>query len=90
MTYRLLFHKSVVKFLKKCPVKQKQELKQKFELLKQNPRSNTFLDIKTMQGYENLYRLRVGQYRFIYQIQNDDLIIFIIKAGNRGDIYKAL
>ena len=43
-----------------------------------------------MQGYESLYRLRIGQYRFVYQIKQNELIIFIIKAGNRGDIYKGL
>jgi len=47
------------------------------------------LDIKSLQGYDNLYRLRIGQVRLIYQIENDELIIFIIKVGNRGDIYKA-
>jgi len=47
------------------------------------------LDIKSLQGYDNLYRLRIGQVHLIYQIENDGLIIFIIKAGNRGDIYKS-
>ncbi|MCF7971768.1 MAG: type II toxin-antitoxin system RelE/ParE family toxin [Methylococcaceae bacterium] len=87
MSYRLLLHKNVSKFLKKCPGKQKQALKEKLDQLKQNPLNNT-LDIKALQGYNNLYRLRVGQVRLIYQIENDELIIFIIKAGNRGDIYK--
>jgi len=89
MSYRLLLHKSVTKFLTKCPAKQKRVLKEKLDQLKQNP-LNGALDIKSLHGYENLYRLRVGQVRLIYQIENDELIIFIIKAGNRGDIYKEL
>ncbi len=88
MSYRLLLHKNVTKFLKKCPERQRQTLKEKLEQLKQDP-LNTALDIKSLQGYDNLYRLRVGQVRLIYQLENDELIIFIIKAGNRGDIYKA-
>ena len=80
---------NVSKFLKKCPAKQKQNIKEKLEQLKQNPLDET-LDIKSLQGYENLYRLRIGQVRLIYQIENDKLIIFIIKAGSRGDIYKEL
>ena len=79
MSYRILLHKSVSKFLKKCPAKQKQSIKEKLEQLKQNPLDET-LDIKSLQGYENLYRLRVGQIRLIYQIENGELIIFIIKA----------
>ena len=43
-----------------------------------------------MQGYEEVYRLRVGQYRLIYQIKQNELIIFVMKAGNRGDVYKAI
>lgn len=43
-----------------------------------------------MQGYENLYRLRIGQYRLIYQVKQNELVVFILKAGNRGDIYKEL
>lgn len=90
MSYRLLLHKNVTKFLEKCPAKQRQDIKQKLELLKQNPYSNTQLDIKNMQGYENLYRLRIGQYRLIYQVKQNELVIFVLKAGNRGDIYKEL
>ncbi len=89
MSYRLLLHKSVTKFLKKWPAKQKKTLKEKLDQLKQNSLNET-LDIKSLQGYENLYHLRVGQVRLIYQIKNDELIIFIIKVGNRGDIYKEL
>jgi mRNA interferase RelE/StbE len=90
MSYRLLLHKSVTKFLEKCPAKQRQDIKQKLESLKQNPYTNTQLDIKIIQGYEGLYRLRIGQYRLIYQIKQDELIVFVLKAGNRGDIYKEL
>lgn len=90
MSYRLLLHKSVIKFLESRPNKQRQELKEKIELLKDNPFQNKVLDIKSMQGYENIYRLRVGQYRFIYQIKQGELIIFVFKVGNRGDVYKGL
>jgi len=90
MSYRLLLHKSVTKFLERCPTKQRQDIKQKLELLKQNPYANTQLDIKSMQGYESLYRLRIGQYRLVYQIKQDELIVFVLKAGNRGDIYKGI
>ncbi|MFI3219251.1 MAG: type II toxin-antitoxin system RelE/ParE family toxin [Methylococcales bacterium] len=65
-------------------------MKQKLELLKQNPYANEHLDIKSMQGYDSLYRLRIGQYRLVYQIKQDELIVFILKAGNRGDIYKGI
>jgi len=89
MNYRLLLHKNVSKFLEKRPAKQRQDLKDRLEMLKANPYSNEHLDIKPMQGYADLYRLRVGKYRFLYQIRQNELIIFVLKAGSRGDVYKS-
>ena len=45
-------------------------------------------DIKKLQGQKikNIYRLRVGKYRIIYQIQGDN--IKIISIDSRGDVYK--
>jgi mRNA interferase RelE/StbE len=43
-------------------------------------------DIKPLEGYSDIYRLRIGQYRVIYT--KDNVILFIADIGNRGDIYK--
>ena len=40
-----------------------------------------------MQNHDGLYRLRVGNYRIIYEIDNGELIIIVIDVGNRGEIY---
>ena len=45
-------------------------------------------DIKPVQGHPDLLRLRVGDYRIIYSIDEDELIVWVIDAGNRGQIYK--
>lgn len=47
-------------------------------------------DIKRLQGKKSLgmYRLRVGSYRIIYTVDDGRLVICVIDAGNRGDIYK--
>lgn len=44
-------------------------------------------DIQKLQGY-NLYRLRVGDYRVIYSVDNGIRIITIENIDNRGDVYK--
>jgi mRNA interferase RelE/StbE len=43
-------------------------------------------DISKMRGIDNLYRLRVNDYRVLYTPDND--IIKIEKIGARGDVYK--
>ena len=41
-----------------------------------------------MQGYEGFYRLRVGDYRVIYTVNDDVLLVRVVEVGNRGDVYK--
>lgn len=47
-----------------------------------------FEDIKKIRGYSNLYRLRVGDYRIIYQMEHDTIIIDAVLS--RGEAYKGL
>jgi mRNA interferase RelE/StbE len=44
--------------------------------------------VKKMKGFSETYRIRVGDYRIIYEIADAIKIITIIKIGPRGDIYK--
>jgi mRNA interferase RelE/StbE len=47
-------------------------------------------DIKKMTGYADRYRLRVGDYRVIYEIADEQLIILIVGVGHRREAYRAL
>ena len=44
-------------------------------------------DVKKLKGYENYYRLRVGDIRIIFEKEDDKLKIIVIDIGNRGQIY---
>jgi mRNA interferase RelE/StbE len=52
--------------------------------LKTNPRPPR---IEQVQGSEDLYRLRVGDYRIIYHIEEQVLTILVLKIGYRKDLY---
>lgn len=45
-------------------------------------------DIKKLIGMDELYRLRVGDFRIIFEKNDRELIIIVIDVGNRGQIYK--
>ena len=46
--------------------------------------------LKKLNGAEELYRIRVGDYRVVYQIEDKDLMILVVNVGNRREIYRDL
>jgi mRNA interferase RelE/StbE len=46
------------------------------------------MDIKKMQGEESTYRLRIGNYRVIFEHHKKTILILVIEIGHRKDIYK--
>jgi mRNA interferase RelE/StbE len=47
-------------------------------------------DIKKLGGYADRYRLRVGDYRVIYEIVDEQLIILVVGVGHRREAYRVL
>jgi mRNA interferase RelE/StbE len=43
---------------------------------------------RKLEGYHDLYRLRVGDWRIIYQVDKDQLLILVLEVGSRGEIYR--
>lgn len=85
--YQIRYHKKVIKFIQKRNPKEKQRILQKFEALKTNPYPpNETIDSKKLQGKEG-FRLRIGDYRFLYDVEENELLIYMEDADNRGDIY---
>lgn len=82
MTYKIQIKKAALKFIQKQNPAQQKRI---FSAIYKLPAGD---DIKKMQGMPGVLRLRVGDYRILYTIDNGNLIIEVIDAGNRGDIYK--
>jgi mRNA interferase RelE/StbE len=80
---------SAAKEFKKLPNSIKDKVKEMVGFLEQNPRSE-FLNIKKMKGPADLYRVRIGDYRMVYEIKENKIVILIIKLGHRKEVYNKL
>lgn len=47
-------------------------------------------DTNKLTGHDGLYRLRIGSFRVVYEIQNDVLVILVVHVGNHRDVYRAM
>ncbi len=87
MAYSIEFRPAVLKTLKGFPKRDLVRIKKKIEELGQNlPEPNT----TKMKGNNSFHRVRIGDYRIIYEIHDDRVVILIVKVGHRKDVYKGL
>lgn len=84
MTYRVIIPKPVQKQLDDLPEKQRERLLNDIRLLADVPRPS---GVKKLKGYENMYRIRVGNYRVIYEIQDQEMLVLILSSIHRKDAY---
>ena len=81
MKYQIKIEKDAQKFLKKLP------RPDETRVLKAIAKPPDEGDRKQMKGHPGFFRLRVGDYRIIYTVDNGQLIVRVVDAGNRGQIY---
>ena len=84
-SYQIKWSNSAKKELRKIDKKFIPKLIKVVEQLAINPYPQ---EIKKIVNSDNNYRVRVGEYRIIYQVMSDVLVIYIVKVGNRQSIYK--
>ena len=82
--YRLEIKKSAVKEIERLPRKDMKAVLGRIESLSDNPRPR---DCKKLSAQEK-YRVRCGNYRILYSIEDDILIVFVVKVGHRKDFYR--
>lgn len=85
MNYKIEFAKQAAKQFKALPRQEQQRLKTKIDNLENDPRPSGVIKLS---GEKDLYRIRVGNYRIIYSIQDTRLLILIVKIGHRKDVYR--
>ena len=65
----------------------RRRIKRRIDSLAENPHPS---GIEKIEGEDDLYRLRVGDYRTLYQVKEKILLILIVGIGHRRDIYRRL
>ncbi len=85
MTYRIEFAKRAAKQFSALPKNERQRIAKKIDALRNDPRP---AGTKQLAGSDGLYRQRIGSYRAIYTIEDDRLLILVLKIGHRRDVYR--
>jgi mRNA interferase RelE/StbE len=87
MAYTIKFRPAVEKNLRVLSQKELIRIKRKIDALSENLPDPA---VTKMKGNNKFHKIRVGDYRIIYEIHNDTPVILVVKIGHRKDIYKQL
>jgi mRNA interferase RelE/StbE len=85
MTYEIIITKSIQKQLDNLPNNIQERVYEKFAQLAEEPRPDGVVKLK---GYDNEYRIRIGDYRLVYEIRDEQLIVLLVQCKHRRDVYK--
>ena len=83
-SYRLLIKPSAAKELRALPAKDGKRIVSKLRRLASEPRP---AGTEKLSGHEK-YRLRQGDYRMLYSVDDDERAVVIVKIGHRRDVYR--
>ena len=83
--FKLEFTTSALKYLHSLPAKDVSRIMEKIQklTLDQYP-----IGCKKLSGEVNVYRLRIGDYRVIYEVHRNRILIIMLKIGHRKDVYR--
>lgn len=85
--YSIDFTNAARRQLKKIPHQDRTTILDAIETLASNPRPPAS---KNLVGIKNSYRLRVGNYRVLYEVIDNQLLITVFRTGHRREVYKDL
>lgn len=82
--YKIIIKSSAAKELKRLPKTDVRRIASKIQALSQEPRPKGCEKLSAQERY----RIRQGDYRIIYSIEDDQLIVYVVKIAQRGSVYK--
>ncbi len=84
--YKVTYQPKALKVLLKMPRNLSRLIREKIAQLAQDPHASN-PNVKLLEG-RNGYRLRIGDWRVLYELHDDVLVISVVKIKTRGDVYK--
>lgn len=82
---QIVYSSQAISFLKKADIQLAKRILKKIEQLQEDPVGH---EVKRIVGSELLFRVRIGQYRVLYEVDYQGNLIGIIKIDKRSRIYK--
>ena len=83
--YEVAVARRAVKSLAQLPRREQQRIRAAIDLLADEPRPPGCVALK---GEDRVYRVRVGDYRIVYEVHDDRLVVLVVRLGHRRDIYR--
>jgi mRNA interferase RelE/StbE len=83
--YHLIIKPSAEKQFAKLSARLRRRIMEAFDGLRENPRPPGCVKVK---GEADLWRIRVGDYRVVYTIEEDELIVLVVRIAHRKDVYQ--
>ncbi len=84
MTYSVKLTPAAERQLRKLDAPARRRVQAAIDLLAENPRPPKAIQLL---GGAGEYRVRTGDYRIIYEIEDDQLVVLVLKVGHRRDVY---
>jgi mRNA interferase RelE/StbE len=85
MTYTVVLAPHAFRAMKKLPADVRRRLQPAIDTLASTPRP---ADVRKLSGTEDIYRIRVDDYRILYEIQDAVLRVLVIEVGHRREVYR--
>jgi mRNA interferase RelE/StbE len=85
MSYQVIVPRPVQKQLDSLPDIVRERVLRRIVALKENPRPPRCVKLK---GYENEYRIRIGNYRVRYEVRDEESIVLLLHCKHRKDVYR--
>lgn len=87
MTYKIIIDDEALKEFATLPKKVQRQIAGKIDALAHNPRPTGY---GQLEGRPDLFKIRSGDYRIIYKVEDDRVLVLIVRIRHRKDVYKRL